>query len=51
MLWYLQLLDIPTLLAQLCAVGFEFRSVAERAPAYGQAQQVCRASHRNIHGK
>lgn len=51
MLWRLQMLDIPTLLAQLFAVGFEFRSVAERAPAYGQAQQVRRAGHRHIHGK
>lgn len=48
---YLQVVDIPALLAKLNAVGLEHFFLAERSPADSQAQQVRRAGHRNIHGK
>lgn len=45
------MLDVPTLLAKLCAVGMECFSLAERPSADCQTEQVSRARHRNIHSK
>ncbi|MNJ61224.1 hypothetical protein D3C77_570030 [compost metagenome] len=45
------MLDVPTLLAKLCAVGLECFSLAERPSADCQAEQVSRARHRHIHSK
>lgn len=45
------MLDVPTLLAKLHAVGLECFSLAERSSADCQAEQVSRARRRYIHGK
>ena len=42
-------MNVPTLLAELSAVGLDFLPLAKRLPAYGQAQQVRWAGHSHIH--